>query len=215
MRWLLLIAGVLASLPAFSVVIPSVEVRQHCQEYACSNQVFYQYFNENKARFCHEQKVIKQDRDKAGMLYYISQRLIDGGLPDHMSVIPLLESSMRLDVSASRGTAKGLWQFTSATAKDVGLIVNGKLDERTDLSRSTDAGIAYLSYLVDHFDGDQNLAVMAFHMGLGRLDKMIERHQIKNPWFLSRLITDSRPDRDYLLKYHAYALVLNGKGCSV
>lgn len=215
MRWLCLVMGMLAAMPAFSVVIPDSDVRQHCSEYGCSNQVFYQYFDDEKERFCHEREVITGDTNKAGMLYYVSQRLEDGGLPHHMAVVPLLESSLRLDVSASRGSAKGLWQFTSATAKDVGLIVDGKLDERTDLSRSTDAGIAYLSYLINHYEGDQNLAVMAFHMGLGRVDRMITRHNTKNPWYLSRLITDSKPDRDYLLKYHAYALVLTGKGCSV
>ncbi len=214
MRLLCFAMIMLASMPAFSIIVPEREIRSYCLENKCSNQVFYTYFDSNKSRFCHEKDVLKSDRDKAGMLSYISQRFKDKGLPENLAVVPLLESSMRLHVPSDKGTARGLWQFTSATAKDVGLVVDKHLDERTDLSRSTDAGAAYLSYLIKHFDGDRNLAVMAFNMGLGRLDKMIERHKTRNPWFLSRLISDSRPDKDYLLKFHSYALVLQNKGCS-
>ena len=70
---------------------------------------------------------------------------------------------------SSRG-AKGIGQFTDATAKDFGLIKDGK-DFRTDVASSVDATARYLSIELKRFGGNVSKAVAAYNAGAGNVKK--------------------------------------------
>jgi len=99
------------------------------------------------------------------------------------------------------------------TARDMGLRVDASVDERLDINLSTTAGLKYLSWLERKFDGDHNLAVLAYHTGIGNVERMISKYGTDNAWFLSRLLGKNNADKDYLLKYYSYSLALMKKGC--
>jgi membrane-bound lytic murein transglycosylase MltF len=198
-----------------SIVIPSDDVMNYCADAGCDNQVFYRYYASTSPRFCRERAMILENKDQSEILRYVLDRTIKKGLRPTSVVVPILESSLNPFAVASDhpNSARGLWQLKPDTARDMGLKVSVFKDERLDVTRSTDAGLRYLVWLEARFDGDHNLAVLAYHAGIGRVESMIKQHNTKNPWFLSQLFSSSSPDKDYLLKYYAYSLALMKKGC--
>jgi len=70
--------------------------------------------------------------------------------------------------------ARGLWQFMSATARQYGLKVTHRVDERTSPSRATDAALEYLSDLHARF-GSWYLAAAAYNSGPGTVSKALRR----------------------------------------
>jgi hypothetical protein len=203
------------SIAGGEIVYPSRDVLSFCQISGCDNQVFYRFYEAHKKRFCYEREVILNSERQSEILSFVLRQAISSPLPTTVAVIPILESSLdpHATASSSKNAAKGLWQMKPYTAKDMGLEVGRQVDERLDVEKSTKAGLKYVLWLENKFDGDHNLAVLAYHVGIGRVKKMIEEHYTRNPWFLSKLISDHRPDRDYLLKYYSYSLALMDKGC--
>lgn len=137
------------------------------------------------------------------------------GLPRTLGLIPMLESSYAIGERSqlSGRSAAGPWQFLPDTARDMGLKVTREEDERFSLQKSTAAGAKYINWLASQFNGDYNLAILAYHAGIGRIEKLITKYQTDNPWFLSKLISEAYPDKDYLAKFHSYAVVLTTNGC--
>jgi membrane-bound lytic murein transglycosylase MltF len=195
---------------------PDSQLRSFCKSHGCDYQVFYEYYLKNKKRFCDERDVLLGQPDKLELIRNMVDQSSAFGLPTTVAILPIMESS--LDPRASAGTystaAKGLWQFKPATARDMGLTVNNRVDERLDPKKSTKAGLRYIKWLESKFDGDHNLAVLAYHIGIGRLARVISTSGTRNPWYLSQIVSNKQPSKDYLLKYHAYTVALTGKGCN-
>lgn len=63
--------------------------------------------------------------------------------------------------------ARGLMQLMPATAERFGL----RLEETFDPERNLDAGVRYLSWLLDRFDGELALALAAYNAGEGTVDR--------------------------------------------
>lgn len=197
------------------IVLPSYEITSYCERAGCDNQLFYRFYESKKERFCREAGVFLSNRKHVKTLSFLIDSSIEKGLPGSFSVVPVVESSLRLDVPASEhpNAAKGLWQFKPSTARDMGLIVNESIDERLDMYRSTEAGLKYLTWLAKRFDGDVNLAILAYHAGVGRVERVSRKYNTKNAWYISSLISAKHPDRDYLPKFYSYTLALTNKGC--
>lgn len=92
------------------------------------------------------------------------------GIPDDFKYVPLVESGIKGGVSP-KGAA-GFWQFMPATARMYGLKVNGKVDERYDLHKSTVAASKYLRDLHNIF-GNWALAAAAYNLGDVKLRRQI------------------------------------------
>lgn len=71
-----------------------------------------------------------------------------------------VESGGRADVESPAG-AVGLMQLMPATAERFGVT------ERTDPAQSIKGGVAYLSWLMDHFDNDPLLVLAGYNAGEG------------------------------------------------
>jgi len=96
-------------------------------------------------------------------LPHIEDILKENGMPDDLKYIALAESALRPHAGSNKG-AIGFWQFTAATGRKHGLVVNEYIDERRNLYTSTTAAINYLKHLHQKF-GAWTLAAAAYNMG--------------------------------------------------
>jgi membrane-bound lytic murein transglycosylase D len=116
------------------------------------------------------------DRLSRGTAYepMIRQALREGGLPEDMYYLALIESGF--DPNAySRAAAVGMWQFMATTARGVGLRVDWWIDERRDPVRSTHAAVRFLRELNGQF-GSMYLAAAAYNGGPGRIARGLTRY---------------------------------------
>jgi membrane-bound lytic murein transglycosylase D len=95
----------------------------------------------------------------------ISSKLSARGMPQGLIYLAMIESGFN-PTAKSAVQARGLWQFMGPTAKQYGLTVNRKVDERVNPARATDAALKYLSSLHDRL-GSWYLAAAAYNSGEG------------------------------------------------
>lgn len=200
---------------ASEIVIPDAKLQSFCQKAGCDYQVFYKYFIPKRKRFCSERDFILKSPKKLAAIKQIVNLSSDYNLPVTVAVVPIIESSLNPDEVAGnyKNAAKGFWQFKPATARDMGLRVDDRVDERLDAEKSTRAGLKYLQWLEKKFDGNHDLAVFAFHVGIGKLTRTMASTGLSNPWYLSQITSERKPAKDYLLKYYSYTVTLMGHGC--
>jgi membrane-bound lytic murein transglycosylase D len=106
-------------------------------------------------------------------LPHIRQRLRENGMPEELAYLALVESGFQPKI-VSRAGAGGMWQFMRPAAQRFNLRVDSHVDERYDWISSTDAAIEYLKVLHSHFNGSWPLALSAYNMGEGGLQRAIE-----------------------------------------
>jgi soluble lytic murein transglycosylase-like protein len=103
----------------------------------------------------------------------ITGKLAANHMPTDLIYLAMIESEFNPNAK-SPVHAVGLWQFMSSTARRFGLTVKGKVDERRDPARATDAAIGYLSDLHDRF-GSWYLAAAAYNSGEGTVLRALKK----------------------------------------
>lgn len=103
----------------------------------------------------------------------IAAKLEERHMPADLIYLAMIESDFNPNAT-SPVKAKGLWQFMSATAREFGLTVRGKTDERTNPEKATDAALAYLNELHTRF-GSWLLAAAAYNSGGGTVSKAMRQ----------------------------------------
>ena len=96
-------------------------------------------------------------------LPHIENMLRKSGMPDDLKYVAVAESALRPHVISKRG-AVGFWQFMKYTGRKYGLVINERIDERRNISASTQAAIRYFTDLYEMF-GSWTLAAAAYNMG--------------------------------------------------
>jgi Transglycosylase SLT domain/FHA domain len=116
-------------------------------------------------------------------------------LPRDFAYMVLVESAMHPSDRSAAGGA-GLWQLTPATARGLGLRVNGEVDQRLNLNESTEAASRYIRSLILDFGAGSSvmLALAAYDVGPARVKKAIQR------------VTDPIRQRDFWYLYRTHAL---------
>lgn len=99
------------------------------------------------------------------------------GIPEDFKYIPLVESGLQSGTSAKG--ASGLWQFMPHTARAYGLKVNGRVDERHQIEKSTIAACKYLRSLYREFNS-WTLVATAYNIGENKLKRVIRRQDQDN-----------------------------------
>jgi membrane-bound lytic murein transglycosylase D len=143
----------------------------------------------------------------------IRQKLRDGGLPEDMIYLALIESWYDPHAYSS-AAAVGMWQFMAGTARGVGLRVDWWVDERRDPVRSTEGAVRMLRSLRTQF-GSLYLAAAAYDGGDGRVSRGLARYashmggiEGEDRFFALADTKYLRPEtRDYVPKLIAAALV--------
>lgn len=106
------------------------------------------------------------------------------GVPSDFKYIPIIESAMTNDATSHRG-ACGYWQLMPATAKSLGLTVNGTVDDRKHLVKSTHAAGKYLKGLHRQL-GSWTLVAAAYNAGPTHIQHRMNS-QNKDDYFKLRL----------------------------
>ena len=102
----------------------------------------------------------------------IGGKLEDKQMPKDLIYLALIESEFNPNAK-SKVKAVGMWQFMKGTAKQYGLAVGKKVDERKNPKLSTDAALTYLSSLHDRL-GSWYLAAAAYNSGEGTVRKALK-----------------------------------------
>ena len=138
------------------------------------------YF-QNKGRPHMERYLLRSTRYEALM----KKVLRDNKLPEDLFYIALIESGFSSQ-AFSHASAVGYWQFIRGTGKRYKLKINQLLDERRDPEKSTQAAAEYFKDLFARFNS-WYLAMAAYNVGEGRIDRVIKKYKTKDFWALSKI----------------------------
>jgi len=139
-------------------------------------------------------------------LPYIREEFARAGLPPDLVWLAMVESQFSPKV-VSRAGAGGMWQFMRATGARYGLKCDRFVDERMNWRKATQGAIRYLSDLNERFDGSWPLAVTAYNMGEGGLDRVLAAaNGERNLWKLLDMPSTSALMMDETKKFYAKLL---------
>ncbi len=138
----------------------------------------------------------------------IESILMQYGLPRELKYIAVIESNLKSRAVSYKG-AGGPWQLMPGTARELGLAVNGYVDDRTDYFKSTHAAAKYLlkNYSVFH---DWLLVMAAYNGGPGRVYDAIKKSGSKNFWVLQYYLPEE--SRTYVKRFIATHYIMEGSG---
>jgi len=107
----------------------------------------------------------------------IEKTLNENGVPADFKYLPLIESNFRNDVSPAG--AVGFWQFVEGTARVYNLQVNGEVDERYNIEKSTAAACKYLKNSKEQL-GSWTLAAASYNLGLPAMNQRVRDQKLNN-----------------------------------
>jgi membrane-bound lytic murein transglycosylase D len=134
--------------------------------------------------------------------------LTRNGLPTQLKYLAVIESFLQFNARSWAG-AVGPWQFMPTTARNMGLKVSRKVDERRDLLKSTQAACKYLTTLFGLY-GDWLLVIAAYNGGPGTVNSAIKRSGSRDFWELQRFLP--LESRNHVKKFIATHYMMEGVG---
>ena len=115
--------------------------------------------------------------ERAEIFFPIVEPILkEHGVPDDFKYLMVIESGMNPEARSPAG-ALGLWQFMRGTAKEYGLSVNRKIDERLDVEKSTHAACRYLIDAYSKFR-DWVAVAQSYNIGQYRIGTELERQKV-------------------------------------
>lgn len=127
------------------------------------------------------------------------------GMPQEIKYLSIVESLLSPNAVSWCG-ATGLWQFMPATGRMMDLQIDGNVDERKDIYKSTEKACDYLQSMHDKF-GDWLLALAAYNGGPGNVAKAISRSGGKRTfWEIKPYLP--KETQNYVPKFLATAFIL-------
>ncbi|HWI93503.1 MAG TPA: lytic transglycosylase domain-containing protein [Flavisolibacter sp.] len=133
------------------------------------------------------------------------------GLPIELKYLAVVESDLKTS-AVSRVGAKGLWQFMPQTARDLGLKITYKYDERKHAYKSTVAAAKYLKDLYAQFN-DWLLVLAAYNSGPLPVMKAIKKSGSKNFWAIQYYLPEE--SRGHVKRFIGTHYYFEGKGSMV
>lgn len=105
----------------------------------------------------------------------IEKILAEEEVPDDFKYLALIESGLTNVVSPAG--ASGFWQIMKVTGREYGLEINGNVDERYHLEKSTRVACKYLKDAKDKL-GSWTLAAAAYNGGMSGMSRRLEKQQV-------------------------------------
>jgi membrane-bound lytic murein transglycosylase D len=124
-------------------------------------------------------------------------------IPTELKYLAVIESALNNNAVSPVG-AVGPWQLMEATARQMGLTVNGKRDDRTDWFKSTNAAAKYLSWLHSELN-DWLLVVAAYNSGPVPVQRAISRTGSHSFWDIKKYLP--RETQGHVLAFIATASI--------
>ncbi|MBN2194428.1 MAG: transglycosylase SLT domain-containing protein [Polyangiaceae bacterium] len=165
---------------------------------------YIKYFSEN----AEGRKLLTSWLKRSG--YYqeiVEDALRAEELPIDLRAVVFIESGCWPTARSTAG-ALGLWQFMPRTARAYGLVVDGNVDERRSIWRSTEAATLHLRDLHDRFRS-WDLALAAYNYGHENVERRMGELAANNYWELADI--DGGLPREtalYVPKVLAVAVIL-------
>lgn len=154
------------------------------------------------ASFSYKKLQTNRLHQKAAIWFPIIEPILMAyGIPNDFKYLPLVESGLRGGTSPKG--AVGYWQFMPSTARNYGLKVNSRVDERKNLKKSTIAACRYIKELYRIFDS-WALAAAAYNVGDVHMQRQIKR-QSEDNYFKLKL---NRETGGYVYKLMAMKEIL-------
>jgi membrane-bound lytic murein transglycosylase D len=136
----------------------------------------------------------------------ISNILVKHNLPIELKYLSVIESDLKSSATSWAG-AVGPWQLMPETARDFGLIVSKKRDDRRDYFKSTNAAARYLSDLYSVYN-DWLLVIAAYNCGAGNVNSAIRKSGSRNFWDLQYYLPAE--SRNHVKKFIATHYIMEG-----
>jgi len=141
-------------------------------------------------------------RERSSQPFLIIDSVMDHyDLPQELRYLAVIESELR-PMALSRVGARGPWQLMAATARDLGLKVSRRSDERTNYYKSTGAAALYLRDLHREFK-DWLLVLAAYNAGPAPVYRAIRLAGSRNFWALEQYLP--RETRQHVKRFIATA----------
>jgi len=130
------------------------------------------------------------------------------GLPKELKYLSVIESSLVPNVMSGAG-AVGPWQIMTEAGRNMGLRIDSKVDERTDVYKSTHAAAKILKELHTQFH-DWMLVIAAYNCGDGRLRQAIKQSGSRNFWDLQYYLPEET--RNHVKRFIGTHYIFEGSG---
>lgn len=147
-------------------------------------------------------------KKKARYFAIIDSVLRQSDLPVELKYLAFVESGLSLNASSTSG-AIGPWALMPKAAKQYGLKIFGKNDERLNYYKSTKAAAGLLTDLYTKY-GDWLLVIAAYNCGPGGVQKAIKYSGSRNYWSLERFLPEET--RKHVKKFIAVHYHFEGHG---
>ncbi|HEU4472347.1 MAG TPA: lytic transglycosylase domain-containing protein [Flavisolibacter sp.] len=185
-----------APLKADTVMAPQIELNKNAVKFV-------------KGFLKKEDESLRKVRERSRTYFKLIDTVLSKyGLPLELKYLAVIESELKA-TAVSRVGAKGMWQLMPTTARELGLKITKKYDERTNVYRSTVAAAKYLKALHAEF-GDWLLVIAAYNGGPGTVYNAIRKAGTRNFWALqAHLPMESRAHVKRYIGAHYY---FEGKG---
>ncbi len=142
--------------------------------------------------------------DRVNLYFPIVEKILkEENVPDDFKYLVIQESGLISD-AVSVAKAVGFWQFKDFTAREVGLRVDNRIDERKNIVASTRAAAEYLKRNNFQFD-NWAYALSAYQAGLGGVRKYVDRK-----YYGARKMPVNKNSHWYLKKYIAHKIAFEG-----
>jgi membrane-bound lytic murein transglycosylase D len=130
------------------------------------------------------------------------------GLPEQLKYLSVIESALKPGALSPMG-ALGPWQIMPELARDMGLIVSRKVDDRKNYYKSTHAAARFLKSLFAQYS-DWLLVIAAYNCGPGRVNQAIRKAGSKDFWTIQQYLP--LETRNHVKKFIGTHYIFEGSG---
>lgn len=186
--------------PVNKVALIETEYKKDNTEYSAEYKSFVK--ENGKAIKVRASKSYHKGIQYKGFIESVAER---HDLPEEIYALAAIESDFNPKIKSSVNSATGMWQLMPALGRDMGLVVNKRVDERKDWKKSTEAALRHLGDTKERFQSDE-LAVLSYYSGVGKVNKAVKKNKSNDIWVLLQdKESFGKGEREFMFKYMAYA----------
>jgi membrane-bound lytic murein transglycosylase D len=138
--------------------------------------------------------------DRVNLYFPIIERIFrEENVPDDFKYLVIQESALISD-AISTSNAVGFWQFKIPSAKEVGLRIDGNIDERLNITASTHGAGRYLKRVNFYFN-NWIYALLAYNTGVGGASSLVN-----DKYFGAKKMELNRRTHWYVIKFLAHKI---------
>jgi membrane-bound lytic murein transglycosylase D len=146
------------------------------------------------------QKYFNIKLDRVNLYFPIIERIFqEEKVPEDFKYLVIQESALISD-AISTSNAVGFWQFKIPSAKEVGLRVDGAVDERLNITASTHGAAKYLKRNNFYFN-NWIYALLAYNSGVGGANSLVN-----DKYFGAKKMDLNRRTHWYIIKFLAHKI---------